>query len=187
MGQYTVKKLFVAEIEEKRSRFIAHLLPAEEFEETLSRLKDQHRKASHHVTAFRRFDSSGRMVEQAKDDGEPAGTSGIPVLKTMTGANLVEAAIIVVRYFGGTKLGTGGLARAYSSSAAEVVSSANLVSWCPVSTCSMEAGFENSARIEQLATRLGLHVVGRDFHESGVRLTINGPQSAVEQLRDELG
>jgi uncharacterized YigZ family protein len=124
MSLFTIIKPAAAELDEKGSRFIGHLVPYAEFESRLAVLREDHRKASHHVTAFRRMRPDNRVEEGAKDDGEPAGTSGMPTLKVLIGANLVDAGIITVRYFGGTKLGAGGLARAYAGTALRTIEAA---------------------------------------------------------------
>lgn len=124
MTMLTITHEHQIETEEKKSRFIAFLVPIDTFESRLKELRVEHRKASHHVTAFRHVMEDGRIDEGAKDDGEPAGTSGMPILKVMQGAKIVDCGIIVVRYFGGTKLGTGGLARAYSKAAKHAIDGA---------------------------------------------------------------
>ena len=102
--------------EVKQSKFIAHLLPIEIYETTLESLRLEHPKARHFVTAFRYMNEYGQIVEHSSDDGEPKGTSGKPSLMVLQGQDIINAAVIIVRYFGGTKLGTGGLVRAYSDS-----------------------------------------------------------------------
>lgn len=113
--------------EEKRSRFITELLPVDNeqaIKDRISSLKKSHPKASHVCSAFRiRKDSI--ISEGFSDDGEPSGTAGMPILKTMRHHNLVNCVVLITRYFGGTKLGTGGLQRAYSHAASEAISSLN--------------------------------------------------------------
>ena len=105
-----------AKIEVKKSVFIAHLCEFGEFKALLSRLKAEHSKARHFVWAFRRLNELGQVVEDKSDDGEPKGSAGLPCLNVLRGGTLINAAVVVVRYFGGIKLGTGGLVRAYSGS-----------------------------------------------------------------------
>jgi len=100
--------------EVKQSKFIAHFIPFSLYETTLKSLKEEHPKARHFVTAFRYLNEYNQVVEHSSDDGEPKGTSGKPSLMVLQGQGIINAAVIVVRYFGGTKLGTGGLVRAYS-------------------------------------------------------------------------
>jgi len=111
--RYT-KEIFTYTHEVKQSKFIAHLLPYEQFEQELESLKKEHPKARHFVTAFRYLNEYSQIVEHSSDDGEPKGTSGKPSLMVLQGQEIINSAAIVVRYFGGTKLGTGGLVRAYS-------------------------------------------------------------------------
>ncbi|KZZ42543.1 hypothetical protein A3759_01670 [Thalassolituus sp. HI0120] len=111
--------------EEKRSRFISELFPVNDEQAVKNRikaLKNSHPKASHVCSAYR-LRKNGKIIEGFSDDGEPSGTAGMPMLKTMRHRNLVNCTVLVTRYFGGTKLGTGGLQRAYSHSASEVISS----------------------------------------------------------------
>ena len=107
-----------AEYTIERSRFITHVSPAESPEEArafIAGIRERYRDATHNVPAF--VCGAGSEHQWASDDGEPQGTSGMPVLKLITGAGLTNVAIVITRYFGGIKLGTGGLARAYTHAA----------------------------------------------------------------------
>ncbi len=115
--------------EVKQSKFIAHLVPYFDYESTLKLLKSQHPKARHFVTAFRYLNEFNQIVEHSSDDGEPKGTSGKPSLMVLQGQTLINSAVIIVRYFGGTKLGTGGLVRAYSDAVNLVLDEANLIEY----------------------------------------------------------
>ncbi|MDD5922117.1 MAG: YigZ family protein [Eubacteriales bacterium] len=101
-----------------RSRFIAHVKPAEcreEAEEFFSAVRKEYRDATHNVPAYVLGDK--QELQWASDDGEPSGTSGAPIVRLLVMLGLTNTAVIITRYFGGIKLGTGGLVRAYSSSA----------------------------------------------------------------------
>ena len=176
----TVETEFFAELEEKKSRFLAFLVPIEQFEARLEALRVEHRKANHHVTAFRRIHEDDHIEEGAKDDGEPAGTSGMPMLKVLIGRDLINCGIIVVRYFGGTKLGAGGLARAYSGSASMAIDRADLVTWERVLEKTFSGRFEQTSDIERQISLLGLEVLDRSYHEKGVDITLRGPQPVLE-------
>ena len=103
--------------EAKKSTFLCFLCPICEFKALHERLKAEHPKAAHVVWALRERNGYGQIVENQSDDGEPKGTSGQPSLNALRGAQLVNAGALIVRYFGGIKLGVGGLVRAYSSRA----------------------------------------------------------------------
>ena len=123
---YFIKKEYENTLEVKQSKFIAHLIPYNEYETLLQKLKQQHPKARHFVTAYRYLNEYEQVVEHSSDDGEPSGTSGKPSLMVLQGRELINSAVIVVRYFGGTKLGTGGLVRAYSDAVNLVIEKAEL-------------------------------------------------------------
>jgi uncharacterized YigZ family protein len=124
-----VKEHFSATLEVKQSKFIAHLTPYDLYETILQQLKQEHPKARHFVTASRYLNEFSQIVEHSSDDGEPKGTSGKPSLMVLQGQDLINVAVIIVRYFGGTKLGTGGLVRAYSDAVNLVIESADMLKY----------------------------------------------------------
>jgi uncharacterized YigZ family protein len=180
----TIATACTAELEEKGSRFIGHLVPHANFAATLADLREQHPKASHHVTAFRHMLPDGRIEEGAKDDGEPAGTSGMPMLKVLIGANMINVGLIVVRYFGGTKLGSGGLARAYSGTAASCINAAIIEPWHRTVRRTLAYPFEKMSEAERHIAAQGLSVISRDFTDTGCTLTVEGPEESVSRLPD---
>ena len=102
----------------QKSRFIAQAVPVETYDEAkafVAKVKEKYRDATHNVPAI--ITGPGQEVQWASDDGEPSGTSGLPVHKMIAGEGLTNLAIVITRYFGGIKLGTGGLARAYTAAA----------------------------------------------------------------------
>lgn len=116
------------EIVEKKSRFIASLMPVGSEEEALSFIESIRKKyydARHNCFAFIIGEAAG--LKRCSDDGEPSGTAGRPMLEVLQGAGLTNVAAVVTRYFGGTLLGTGGLARAYSQAVQEAVESCRIV------------------------------------------------------------
>jgi uncharacterized YigZ family protein len=103
----------------KDSKFFGAITTANtknEAKSFIEEIRDKHSDASHNVNAYR-FGSGDNTTEYSNDDGEPAGSSGPPVLKAIKGADLTNTVIVVSRYFGGTKLGIGGLIRAYGNTA----------------------------------------------------------------------
>lgn len=115
------------EIEINRSRFIGYASPCESEDEALSFLQDlksMHKSATHHCYAYVIGENSGIM--RYSDDGEPGGTAGLPMMETIRSKGLVNCCCIVVRYFGGTLLGTGGLVRAYTKSTQIAIEAAGI-------------------------------------------------------------
>ncbi|TQR53847.1 IMPACT family protein [Campylobacter troglodytis] len=111
-----IDQAYKVQIECKKSIFIAHLYPFADFKNSLEALKKEHKKAGHFVWALRYLNDFKQIIEDKSDDGEPKNTAGAPCLNVLRGAGLINIAVVVVRYFGGIKLGTGGLVRAYSES-----------------------------------------------------------------------
>lgn len=181
----TVDREFTADLEAKGSRFHAHLIPIDRFDSRLQALRVAHRKASHIVTATRTILDNGTIAERARDDGEPGGTAGMPILKVMIGAGLADAGIAVVRYFGGTKLGTGGLARAYGGAASRVVEVATLRPWVSIATRTFRSDFARVSALEQAIAELNLTVIAREHTEDGTTLTLEGPEGALADARLE--
>ncbi|MCV6547289.1 MAG: IMPACT family protein [Cohaesibacter sp.] len=184
MVLYTLEQEAFAELEEKKSRFLAFLVPIDHFQKRLDALRIDHRKANHHVTAFRLIHDDDQIEEGAKDDGEPAGTSGMPMLKVLIGRNLINIGVIVVRYFGGTKLGAGGLARAYSGAASKAIDAAELVLWQRVLEKTVSCRFDQMSELERQIALLDLKVCDRLYTESGVDIKVSGPVDQLQSLQD---
>ncbi|MDN8593645.1 MULTISPECIES: YigZ family protein [unclassified Corynebacterium] len=114
----------VNEIEIKRSRFITWIARAEseeEAREVIARARHEFPDARHHCSAFIVHVDGAVPIERSSDDGEPAGTAGKPMLDVLRGSGLESAVAVVIRYFGGVKLGAGGLVHAYSESVSAAV------------------------------------------------------------------
>ncbi len=124
----TVKTKGTAETTIKKSRFITHVSPAateEEALEFIGRIREKHRDAAHNVYAFRV--GLTKDLKRQSDDGEPGGTAGKPLLELIEHRDLKNLVVVVTRYFGGVKLGTGGLVRAYSQSGKDGLEQAGVV------------------------------------------------------------
>ena len=121
---FLLKEKISTQIEVKKSKFIATLAPFKDFESLNKALRDEHPKAAHVVWAYRYLNEFGQIVENSSDDGEPKGSSAPALLAALRGAELVDTCALVVRYFGGIKLGIGGLMRAYGDSVNEAIKSA---------------------------------------------------------------
>ena len=120
---YVIKEDIMNEMIIKHSRFITFLIKCErkkDIKALLSKIKLEYPKANHYCYAYRLYDSQG-----SSDDGEPSGTAGLPILNVLEKESISNILCIVVRYFGGIKLGGGGLIRAYSKSASVALSFAN--------------------------------------------------------------
>ena len=125
MPYKTIKERSIAEIVEKKSKFIAnifHIESKEEAEQIISSIKKEYYDARHNCFAYSFYDEKSMQIyTRSSDDGEPSGTAGVPILSVVNGNNLVNVLIVVTRYFGGILLGTGGLVRAYKEAAEKVI------------------------------------------------------------------
>ena len=113
----------------ERSEFLGIAFPVtadEQFFEELHRIEKRYFDATHHCWAFRLF-NRGETRQRSSDAGEPSGTAGKPILAALEGADVHDAAVVVVRWYGGVKLGTGGLARAYRDTAVQTLNAATLL------------------------------------------------------------
>ena len=125
---FTVKAPHELLTKERGSKFIAFILPVNnetEIKENLLKLKKAHPNANHHCYAWRL--GADKAAFRANDDGEPNNTAGKPILGQIQAKDLTNVLIVVVRYFGGTLLGVGGLISAYKTAAAEVIAGAEIV------------------------------------------------------------
>ena len=167
----------------ERSRFIAHASPAASPEEArlfVSEIKARYKDATHNVPAF--VCGAGSEHQWQSDDGEPAGTSGMPVLKLLTSEELTNTVIVVTRYFGGIKLGTGGLARAYSHAAKLAIDKAGI---CEVRESSiMRYSFDYSyiSKLQSLAAEGRFELSDVEYTDV-VNAVISCPSEEGERVR----
>ncbi|WP_017184929.1 YigZ family protein [Alkalibacillus haloalkaliphilus] len=118
----TVKNEGKHEINIQKSRFIGHIKRTETEEEAqafIQKIKKEHASATHNCSAY--MIGEQNLIQKAQDDGEPSGTAGVPMLEVLKQMDLKDTTVVVTRYFGGIKLGAGGLIRAYSNSTSEAI------------------------------------------------------------------
>ncbi|MCM3597552.1 YigZ family protein [Metabacillus idriensis] len=125
---YTVKGYGEHEISIQKSRFICYINRAETEEEAqafIQQIKKKHWDATHNCSAY--LIGEHDLIQKANDDGEPSGTAGVPILEVLKKRQLKDTVAVVTRYFGGIKLGAGGLIRAYGSSTSEALNAIGIV------------------------------------------------------------
>ena len=138
----TIKENVIAEITEKKSKFIANLIKVknkEEAENEINKIKKAYHDARHNCIAYRVIEED-RILEKSSDDGEPSGTAGGPMLNILQKSNLCNVIVVVTRYFGGILLGTGGLVRAYSEATQKSIEKSEKIE--------MILGIEMEAKVE---------------------------------------
>jgi len=162
---YFVDKHTTQTLEIKQSKFIAHLVPYSLYNETLQELKKEHPKARHFVVAYRYLNEFKQVVEHSSDDGEPKGTSGKPTLMVLQGSGMINTGIITVRYFGGTKLGTGGLVRAYSDATNNVLDLAEKIEYKHEIFKTINFEYTNLRKIEYECSVCGVEIIEKVFSD----------------------
>lgn len=165
------------------SRFIATLSPAPTVEaarDFIGQIRREFADATHNVPAYR-VGGGATVTAYCSDDGEPSGTAGRPILAVLNGSGLGDVALVVTRYFGGTKLGTGGLVRAYTEAAQAVLAvtrRARYVAGCVALLVVPYSGFE---RARLLTTAHGGEILEQDF-AADVTLTLRFPLAGYERF-----
>lgn len=151
-----------------KSRFIAHVCPVESREEAdafLAEIREKYKDATHNVPAMVIGDKS--QIQWASDDGEPQGTSGAPMVQMMVKEGLTNLIVVVTRYFGGIKLGTGGLVRAYTSSAKLGLEAAGVCSVREMAELTVKIDYPYLAKIQNMASeQLDLEEADRGGEEN---------------------
>ena len=140
----------------EKSRFIAYVSPVETREEAdafIASIKKKHKDATHNVPAM--VIGEKFQIQWASDDGEPQGTSGAPMVQMLVKEGITNVAIVVTRYFGGIKLGTGGLVRAYTSSAKLGLEAAGICDIEEMCVQTWEMDYTHLAKIQNMASTPG--------------------------------
>lgn len=174
------------EFKDRGSKFIGYAFPCntvEVFEEELLLLKKTHPKSRHHCYAYR----MGIEGEQyrANDDGEPSGSAGLPILGQIKSKELFNVAIIVVRYFGGTKLGVPGLINAYKTAAANALAQAEIKEQIVTERYELLFDYGDMGHVMNVLKVLNLEIVEKKF-EATASVIINIRKSKVEGELEKL-
>jgi len=183
----TIKEPVTARITRKKSRFIGLLYPTSRKQETetiLAQVKRSYHDATHHCTAYRLMEPSGPIIH-ADDAGEPAGSAGRPILQQLEAAELVDVLAVVVRYFGGTKLGVGGLIRAYADATKEAIAAATLVEKQQCTRLAIHFPPELNSGVMGLIHRHPIEVKQVTYNKEA-RILVAVPPSLLPRFTEEL-
>lgn len=155
------------ELREKGSRFLAEVFPVSDesaAKQALDSVRTRYPDASHHCWALR-LGPPERRLERSDDDGEPGGTAGLPILGAIEREDLTDTLIVVTRYFGGTKLGKGGLVRAYGDAARLGLASTPRRAVWRLASLTIRCEYSDVGTVEGVLGQLGgaIHGISRDF------------------------
>lgn len=177
---------FIAEEEIKKSRFICHLkrvYTEEEARAFISEIKKEHHKANHNCSAFTLGDR--QEIQRSSDDGEPSGTAGVPMLEILKKREITNVCAVVTRYFGGIKLGAGGLIRAYAGSVGHALDQVGLVKFVTQEQLILTLDYGNYDGLQRFLSSQGLVISESEFL-SDVTVKLFVDLDKTEQLLADL-
>ena len=187
LSQYkTVYKGGEGEITEKKSRFIATVVPVHTEEEALKfieAMKKKYWNATHNCYAY--VIGENHELQRYSDDGEPGGTAGKPMLDVLIGEEIHNAAIVVTRYFGGTLLGTGGLVRAYSSAAKQGLASSVIITKIPGVKLRLATDYAGLGKIQYIFGQRGIKILDSIYTDK-VEIAALVPLDVLEAVKAEI-
>lgn len=184
---YTVAGKAEGELVEKRSKFIATVLPVHSQEEAMAyidALRSKYWDARHNVYAYTLLDG---QIKRYSDDGEPSGTAGVPVLNVIEKLELKDTLVVVTRYFGGILLGTGGLVRAYSQSAKIGIENAGVVKRCLCDILDIKVDYTLLGKVQKFFEQREIKikdVLYSDTVTVSVLLTVSDTDSVIASVTE---
>ncbi len=176
------------EYEVKRSRFIAtvgRVTNGTQAKEFIEKVRSEFPDATHHCYGYVAGNPNDTTDIGLGDDGEVPGTAGKPILSILQHKGIGEVIAVVTRYFGGTKLGTGGLVRAYSTALNKALDSLELTPHFTLSTAAITIPYKYENAVRLLLGKMNI-AIERVDHTDSVRLTVNVSDDVSDKLRDEI-
>lgn len=176
------------ELKEKGSRFISYTYPVSgksNAEEILAGTRKKYFDSTHVCFGYRLGEGEETFLRYS-DDGEPSGTAGLPIMNEIRGKELFNVLVLVVRYYGGTKLGTGGLARAYRDSAKLALEHSGITKTIRIRKESVSLPFEFEGELIRMVNRFHIGISGKEYNAEGVRIELDIPVSVYDTFRDTL-
>lgn len=188
MSYQTLQKAVTARLEIKKSEFIAYAYPVNTREQAMfhvEQLRSKYPDARHWCWAYIIGDPDNTTSAGFDDDGEPSGTAGRPILNVLQHKSIGNIIIIVVRYFGGIKLGAGGLTRAYAGSAQAAVDKMRLQPYVPMAQVQILADFATEAQCRYVVEDLNGSIDNVSYSKQ-VMLTVTIAETDIEALKERL-
>lgn len=181
----SIKKAVRIEFEEKKSKFIGYAKPIstkEEAEDFIDMIKEMHPDATHNCTVYRVIDN-GQEYFKADDDGEPSGTAGEPMGEILTYMEVNNVVVVATRYFGGIKLGAGGLVRNYAKTAKLAILEGEVVEFIERVECLLDFSYERINEVETLLINGNEELLNKDFNER-VTYRVKVSNGTLEKLKE---
>ena len=184
--KYMNDKSAETEIVIKKSRFLSFVKRTESEDEAkafIADIKKQHKAATHNCSAY--IIGKSALIQKADDDGEPQGTAGVPILEVLKKEELYNVAVVVTRYFGGIKLGAGGLIRAYSQGASSAVQDAGKAVEVPVVPLSVTLDYTFTSKFEHFLGTTDAAIVSQNYTDK-VSYIIHVKEKGVDDIVNTL-
>ena len=181
---YTVKGHGEHEIVIQKSRFIAHVMRAETEEDAqdfIQKIKKEHWNATHNCSAY--LIGEHDQIQKANDDGEPSGTAGVPILEVLKKKHLKDTVVVITRYFGGIKLGAGGLIRAYGKATSEGIEATGVVERRLMRVMSTKIDYTWLGKIEN-ELRLSIYEIKEIHYLDSVEIETYVEEADVQHFTD---
>lgn len=181
----SIKKSVRIEFEERKSKFIGYAKPIStkiEAEEFISMIREMHPDATHNCTVYRVIDN-GQEYFKADDDGEPGGTAGKPMGEILTYMDVNNVVVVATRYFGGIKLGAGGLVRNYAKTAKLAVLEGEIIEFIERKEYLLDFSYEKISEIESLLIAGNDELLNKDFNER-VTYRVKVSKETFEKLNE---
>lgn len=182
MSGWTLACAATHAVEIRHSRFVAHAAPVADTQAALAWIPAAGEPAATHRCWAYRIGAAYR----SSDDGEPAGTAGRPILAAIDGQGLDRVAVVVTRWYGGIKLGAGGLVRAYGGTAAECLRAAARVRILDLVEAELGFPYADTRTVHTLLAASGVEKLGESFDAAGSRVRIRLPADALDGLKSRL-
>ena len=171
----------------KKSRFLGFAAPCLSENEVINLLhtiQSEHSTANHLAFAYRVLDN-GQMITRFNDAGEPKGTAGKPILAHLEGKDLINTLIAVIRYFGGVKLGAGGLVRAYGTTAKNTLENCTMIAYRAMTTVTFQIDYDKMDDIQRQLKQLEGSIIAQDFGVQ-IQLIVQLPKDNVALLQERI-
>ena len=181
----TVGKECVIEFEEKKSKFIGYIKPVSTKEEAeqFIEIKAKHSDATHNCSAYKVTDG-GQEFFKVDDDGEPKGTAGKPMGDIITYMEADNLAVVATRYFGGIKLGAGGLVRAYAKTAKLAIQEAGIVDYVKKTLFLLDFSYEKTAEVEQIIYKNGDEIIEKGYNDR-VTYKVSLSENSIREIKEK--
>jgi uncharacterized YigZ family protein len=177
-----VKELVASELLITKSKFITFLFPVsslEQIKEILAKFKEEYKDATHICYSYILDENTFKYY----DDGEPSSTAGAPIYQVLNGNELIYTMCVVIRYFGGTKLGVGGLIKAYSNSCLEALNKATIINYENLESYSITTDYPHYDKLDYFLRTNNIEITNKNFDEK-ITLVIKTNKKSLALLQD---